>query len=212
MKVSNSMRLLTVVLLFGTITLYGDWIEPMQEGLVWWEAENFEETSFLLDGYESVARFYAAGEKPYLLSGKQSLPILISRNSDDERGWFVKYKVDVKLPGRYVFWIRAWPITRSSAPFEWRFNKGPWERVDESTKRVDTMEIGTGFREIAWMRAGEVSLGKGEHTILVRQIKGEQNYIQNYDCFMLVLNHNVVPQGTESPRFELEEDIEEVWE
>lgn len=201
-----------IILLFGVLfTLHSGWMEPVQEGLIWWEAEDFKETSFLLEGFEATARHWAAGEKPYLLSGKDSLPILIGRPADDERGWFAKYEVDVQIAGKYYFWLRAWPITRSSAPFEFRFNKEDWRRIDEGTRKVDVVAIGSGFRQVAWLYGGTISLPKGEHTFIVKQLKGEQNYIQNYDCFMLTLVR-ITPQGIEKPRFELEEEEEEEWD
>lgn len=211
MKETKLLVLLVMLFMVVTTTVSAAWREPEQEGLVWIEGEDWDEGNWPMDGLESLARHWIKGTKPFVLSEKRAVGLLISRDPYASRGYYLKWDFEVDIAGKYFLWIRCFPFEGAS-PFEVRVGDEGWMPADKTCTKTDIVETGDSWRQLAWYKIGNVSLARGRHElqIMVTEASAGGKYGQSIDCMMLV-KAPVTPTGFQKPVFELRQNNDEDW-
>ena len=103
-------------------------------------------------------------------------------NWDDKNVGQLEYVFQAPQDGEYEFWVRANPTGKLS----YQINSGAWTTIDWS-KRQDEINLAEDgkldLRFIAWVRADQVKLSKGENTVRFR-MESENNHHGILDCFV----------------------------
>ncbi|MBN1362202.1 MAG: hypothetical protein JW993_16520 [Sedimentisphaerales bacterium] len=101
----------------------------------------------------------------------------------------IRYPFQIKAEGTYEVWTRiGFEFVRS--PFEYRIDGGDYRHVGPDDLTTDLMEIDY-FCEVAWLKAGDVELPAGVHTLEIRipKTKDEEGKTQRilYACDAICL-------------------------
>jgi hypothetical protein len=146
-------------------------------GYVWWEAEDYETSTFPADSWFSASTFPDTRDG---LSGGDWLTV-------DSRSAGVPlsatYKIILPSSGTWNLWVRKfW----QHGPFRWRFDGGEWRVCGRDCALADTVT----FRQhlcANWVGLGPVALEQGSRTfeIVLEQEPGH-DVVAGFDCFVLV--------------------------
>ncbi|MFW6189700.1 MAG: glycosyl hydrolase 2 galactose-binding domain-containing protein, partial [Planctomycetota bacterium] len=86
-----------------------------------------------------------------------------------EGGATIAYDFSVGATGDYQVWGRI-GMEYVRAPFDWRLDDGPWDRVtlwDAEDQTIDLMELGR-WKSIGWLKMGRARLESGQHRLTIR--------------------------------------------
>ncbi len=123
----------------------------------------------------------------------------ISNYNKDHAGE-ADYPFDVITTGSYAFWIRANPSV--GAKLSWQLDTDVWTPVNFADVRGNqniAADNKPDMRFIAWVKAGNVQLTPGSHTIRFRMESGaEKNNHGGLDCFVFT-RVPFVPAGANKP-------------
>jgi hypothetical protein len=160
---------------------------------IWIEGENAT--------YQSMTRhpwWYDKVKKDVLSGGDW-----ISNYSKEKEGT-AEYEFDVVTADTYAFWVRANPSV--DAKLEWRLDAAgqtaAWTPVDFKDARGNqniAEDNKPDMRFIAWVKAGNLKLTPGKHTIAFKMASGPQR--ENHgglDCFVFT-RVPFVPAGAKKP-------------
>ncbi len=123
----------------------------------------------------------------------------ISNFSKDKDGT-ADYDFTVLTADSYAFWIRANPMV--GAQLDWKLDGSKWTPVDFKDARGQqniAADNKPDMRFIAWVKAPNVKLAAGKHTITFRMAGAEQNsHHGGLDCFVFT-RIPFVPAGAKKP-------------
>jgi hypothetical protein len=105
-------------------------------------------------------------------------------NWNDKKAGELEYTFQAPTAGDYEFWVRANPV---GTKLSYKLNDGAWIPIDlaKSQDSVNIAEDGKiDLRFLAWDRADQVKLKKGENTIQFRMDSQNNNHGM-LDCFVL---------------------------
>ncbi|HSU68629.1 MAG TPA: hypothetical protein VLJ39_17240, partial [Tepidisphaeraceae bacterium] len=158
---------------------------PAQAAYVWVEGENPTQSDVTRQPwwYDKV--------KKDELSGGDAIS-----NWDAKKVGELRYTVQVPQDGDYEFWVRANP----TGTLSYQINNGQWTTIDWA-KQQDNVNIAADgkmdLRFIAWVRADQVKLAKGENTVRFR-MESQNNHHGILDCFVFS-TEPFQPRGTLKP-------------
>ncbi len=139
---------------------------------IWIEGEN--------PSRSSVARhpwWYDQVKKDVLSGGDW-----ISNFSKEKEG-LAEYDFDVLAADAYAFWIRANPL---AAKLSYQLDGGPWTPIDLEGDPRGNINIAADqkpdLRFLAWVKAGEVKLEAGKHTLRLK-MHSDNSHHGGVDCF-----------------------------
>ena len=163
------------------------WVLPAgaRAGYVWVEGENPTQSDVRRHPW-----WYDQVKKEELSGGDE-----IS-NWDDKKAGELQYTFQAPQAGEYEFWVRANPTGKLS----YQLNGGAWTSIDWS-KAQDSVNIAADgkvdLRFIAWVRADQVKLNKGENTVRFKMDSPNNNH-GILDCFVFS-REPFQPRGTMKP-------------
>jgi len=157
----------TIVVLFLLAVSAG----AAEDGIVWWEAEDFAESSFpARHAFDPGSP--AEAEK---LSGGR----WIGADGDHGEMLSAEYVVRVPRTGEWSLWVRKfW----KHGPFRWRFDDGDWSACGRDVALADEVQLRTHV-VASWVFLGRVSLEKGKRRLRIEL--AERRGAACFDCFVL---------------------------
>ncbi len=123
----------------------------------------------------------------------------ISNFSEQKEG-SAEYDFQAITPDTYAFWVRANPI--AGAELSWQLDKGPWTAIDFKDRRGEqniAEDNKPDMRFIAWVKAGNINLSAGAHTVRFKFGGTPKNsHHGGLDCFVFT-RIPFVPEGAKKP-------------
>ncbi len=123
----------------------------------------------------------------------------ISNYSDQKEGT-AEYDFNAVTSDSYAFWVRA--NFSVGAQLSWQLDNGEWTPIDFKDRRGEqniAEDNKPDMRFIAWVKAGNIRLSIGKHTIRFKFGGSPQNHFHGgLDCFVLT-RIPFVPAGTRKP-------------
>ncbi len=105
------------------------------DGYIWWEGEDFAETTIANPVDMSVAGNKNAEQRAKLSGGRW----LTVSDPADGGAATIRYEITVPAEGTYDFWVRKfW----KHGPFKWRFDDGEWRTLGKDISLRDGTYIG----------------------------------------------------------------------
>ncbi|MFO0911104.1 MAG: hypothetical protein U0794_22650, partial [Isosphaeraceae bacterium] len=119
-------------------------------------------------------------------------------NWNDNQAGEAAYRVEIREPGSYEFWVRANPV---QARLSYRLNNGKWTPIDLSRDALGQVNVAldgkVDLRFLAWVRVGSLPLKSGAHVVEFRM--HSENHNHGYlDCFV-VSSEPFTPDGAARP-------------
>ncbi len=107
------------------------------------------------------------------------------------------YTFNVEEGGDYTWWLRCNPF---QIEHSYSVDRGPWKELPTTDvrERTNLLTKGIDMRFIAWVKAGEMKLKPGKHSIRLKVEAGERESHAGIDCMALV-NYPWAPSGTARP-------------
>ncbi|MGQ9697013.1 MAG: glycosyl hydrolase 2 galactose-binding domain-containing protein [Armatimonadota bacterium] len=162
--------------------------------VVWREAETADEANFALQTQ--------SGDPAVLSGGRWLAETLGSKEEVAAKlgaGRQLRYRLAVPQSGRYTLWLRM-GFEWVRPPLQWRVDSGGWHTV--SPEKLSTNLIGIGpWAEVGWIRAGDVTLIKGRHTLDLKADRpgSDGRFLLALDVVALVMGQ-WHPDGPLKPR------------
>jgi len=123
----------------------------------------------------------------------------ISNYSDQKEGT-AEYDFSVITPDNYLLWVRANPSV--GAQLSWQLDTGAWTPIDFKDRRGEqnvAEDNKPDMRFIAWVKAGNVRLTPGQHTVRFKFGGTPQSHFHGgLDCFVFT-RIPFVPAGSRKP-------------
>ncbi|HEX5176812.1 MAG TPA: hypothetical protein VFV83_07285, partial [Chthoniobacteraceae bacterium] len=121
-------------------------------------------------------------------------------NFNEAKEGVAEYAFEVRAPATFAFWVRANPSV--DAKLEWQLDGGTWAALDFKNARGNqniAADNKPDMRFIAWVKAGNVPLSGGHHTIAFRMSSGPKRSNHGaLDCFVFT-TLPFVPAGVQKP-------------
>ncbi|MBN2139117.1 MAG: hypothetical protein JW720_15020 [Sedimentisphaerales bacterium] len=151
---SIAVIILTLSIACPALAATADWI--------WLEAE--KPTSMNIKASPGMTHEYLSG--PWL-------SVMVDADKVEKEvpaeGVLISYDFSVAADGKYEIWNRLGFDSIRTA-FEWRIDETDWTTVNHDDPTIDLMELGF-WCEVSWMKMGERSLPKGDHTLQIKVLK-----------------------------------------
>ncbi|MEI6166259.1 MAG: glycoside hydrolase family 2 TIM barrel-domain containing protein [bacterium] len=135
-------------------------------GFVWLEGEAGKSNVAVQSGETGIG----------ILSGGQWLQYSVEEGKIEKdipaEGILIQYPFSITQAASYEIWNRiGYEFVRSS--FDWSLDGGEWKTAHPDDLTTDLMEI-SFFREVAWLKLGDLSLPAGPHTLTIRLPKNKK--------------------------------------
>jgi hypothetical protein len=154
---------------------------------IWWEGEDFFESSFPDKDISPFSPKTASGDDDFsVLSGGDWLSL--SYSFDSSTRVYAKYNIEVSRTAEYTLYSRKYWL---HGPFRWRFDNDEWQNCGTNLTLLDTAEI-RKYLGANWVYLGETKLNAGTHVFEIEltadpsRVNGRRvQYVAGFDCFLL---------------------------
>lgn len=117
---------------------------------------------------------------------------------DDKKEGVAEYDFEAAEKGEYTFWVRANPL---NAKLSYQLDGGEWTLIDLQKNQRGMQNIAVDnkpdLRFLAWVKAGQLALAAGKHTIRFKFHSGGSHH-GGLDCFVFT-TEPFVPGGKMKP-------------
>ena len=143
---------------------------PRSSALVWFEAEDYETSSF-------------PQQNPFAPANNTEARLLSNGSwigaADTQAEIFVTYAVQVPQAGSYTFYARKfW----KHGPFRWRFAGGKWQQCPADVPLIDAVTLRDSIG-VNWVELGSVELKKGQQQLRI-ELQAQTRAVA-FDAFVL---------------------------
>jgi len=143
------------------------------DGYIWWEGEDFAETTIANPVDMSVAGNKNAEQRAKLSGGRW----LTVSDPADGGAATIRYEITVPADGSYEFWVRKfW----KHGPFKWRFDDDAWRTLGKDISLQDSTYLEKHWGA-NWVFVDSVALTAGEHSLNIEMLENKGCF----DCFLL---------------------------
>ncbi len=153
---------------------------------IWIEGEDFSQSNFNDHGWYGNVREAALSNEDWAC------------HYDKSNGAGIEWTFEVKEGGTYTWYIR---LNTFQIAHDYAFDQGELKTLSvEETfgERVNLTPKGIDIRFAQWVKAGEVELEAGEHSLMMMIQAGEREAHSGIDCMALV-NFDWTPSGLKKP-------------
>lgn len=164
----------------------------LPQNFIWLEGERVSEAN---QGFDIVKVSNVLSEGAWLVKTLSGEEVKEGKLGDGLR---LIYRFNVEEPGDYNLWIRlGYEFVR--APLSWRLDNGEWQEIKPHDLTTNLTELSPWY-EVAWLKAGKVSLSPGPHelTILANKPGPDGRFLLAIDVIAFVKGE-WVPDGDLKP-------------
>jgi len=180
----------TSIICFGLTILFFGWNFNVcvlaADDYVWIEGEDAKARNVAVHGwYNSIKKIELSGQEWISNYGK----------TDGTADYSMKIPAD----GNYTFWVRANTVAKPRLSYQ--IDNGIWIEINLKENVYDQVNLASDnkpdMRFLAWCKAGQIRLTRGDHTIRFK-FHGEVQHHGALDCFLLTLRP-FTPDGQRRP-------------